>query len=226
MKLSDNTRLILKNFTGINEGLVFVPGKTQKTIDANMTIMATAALEEDFPIKAPIVELAKLIQNIEAFETHNITFEKTRIAITNDSSTKHYSCAYGSEKLIKTPPDKTLPLDSAKNPIELTKEQLVSLLKFANINNLPYISFLGDEKGTHAMAWDPGSVGSSNDEYSKFKITLGTEKYEEKWQETFKTERLVKILSSNYKIKFVSGHLGVFESELKVVYTIAAEKTV
>jgi hypothetical protein len=227
MKLTDNTRLILKNFTGINEGLVFVPGKVQKTIDSNMTIMATATLEEEFPVKAPIIELAKLLQNIDAFESHNIAFEKTRLVITNDANTKHYSCPYGSEKIIKTPPDKTLPLENAKTPIELSKDQLASLLKFSSINNLPFISFSGDEKGTYAMAWDPGSVGSNNEEYSKFRLNLGTNTHKEKWQETFKAERLIKILSSSYKIKFVHGHLGLFEgTDLNIVYTIASEKTV
>lgn len=226
MKLSDKTRTILKNFTGINEGLVFVPGKTQKTIDTNQTIMATATFEENFPAKAPIVELAKLLSNLDVFDSHNISFEKNRIVITNDSNTKHFSCAYGSEKVIKTPPDKSLPLENAKNQVNLSKEQLASLLKFASINNLPYISFVGDETETYAMAWDPGSAGSNNDEYSKFKLTLGTEKYATAWRENFKAERLLKILPSDYRIRFVTGHFGAFESDMNVLYTIASEKTV
>lgn len=227
MKLSDKTRGVLKNFTGINEGLVFVPGKVQRTIDTNMTIMATATLEETFPTKAPIVELAKLLSNLDVFDSHDIAFEKNRIVITNDSKTKHFSCAYGSEKVIKTPPDKTLPLDTAQNPVELSKEQLASLLKFASINNLPFVSFVGDESGTYAMAWDPGSSGSNNDEYSKFKLTLGTEKFKSPWRENFRAERLLKILSADYKVKFVTGHFGIFESEQNgVMYTIASEKNV
>ncbi len=227
MKLSDTTRSILKNFTGINEGIVFVPGNVQKTIDTNMTIMATATFEEKFPAKAPIVELAKLLQNIDAFDSHNISFVKNKIEISDDSNTRYYSCAYGSEKVIKTPPDRTLPLENAKNPIEITKDQLSSLIKFSSINNLPYISFVGDSNGTYAMSWDPGSAGSnSNDEYSKFKLTLDKQPVSDSWKETFKAERLLKVLLSNYKIKFVTGHFGIFESEHKVTYTIASEKTV
>jgi hypothetical protein len=233
MKLSDTTRIILKNFTGINEGLVFAPGKVQKTIDTNMTIMATATLEESFPVKAPIVELAKLLQNIDAFDSHNISFQKNKIEITDDSKSRYYSCAYGSEKVIKSPPDKTLPLENATNEIELSKEQFASLIKFASINNLPYISFVGEKDGNvYAMAWDPTTASSSgsnkteNDEYSKFKLTLAKGDFAQPWRESFKAERLLKILSSDYAIKFVPGHFGLFTSKLNVAYTIASEKNV
>lgn len=228
MKLSQNTISILKNFTGINENIVFVPGKVQKTIDAQQTIMATAVLEEDFPRRAPIVELARLICNLEAIGNHDISFEETRIRITNETQLMNLSGTYGSEKIIKTPPDKTLPTNNAKNNISLAKEQLSSLLKFASINNLPYISFGRDANKIYARAWDPAASNNDNDG-SSFEVILesnASNTSAENWRENFKTERLAKILMSTYKISFVPGHFGIFENEMKVTYIIASEKTV
>jgi hypothetical protein len=224
MKLSDTTISVLKNFTAINEGIIFQPGSTQKTIDPQMTVMAFAEFEESFPKKAPIVELAKFIQNIEAMTDHDIAFETNAIVLSNMAKTMQYSCLYGSEKVIKAPPDKTLPLDDAKNALTLTKEQISLLLKFASINNLPYISFYGDEKGTNAEVWDPEASGPKV-ESPHFTIKLDTNSHSTSWKENFKTERLQKMLSGSYNVKFLPGHCGIFENaSIKVKYIIAAEK--
>ena len=49
MKISDNTKEILKNFSEINPNLMITPGKTIKTISTMKNILATAEVEEDFP---------------------------------------------------------------------------------------------------------------------------------------------------------------------------------
>ena len=49
MKLSDNTKEILKNFSEINPNLKITPGKEIKTISTMKNILATAGVEEEFP---------------------------------------------------------------------------------------------------------------------------------------------------------------------------------
>jgi len=48
MKISENTREVLKNFSTINSGIVVKEGKTFRTISAMKNIMAKATVSESY----------------------------------------------------------------------------------------------------------------------------------------------------------------------------------
>ena len=64
MKLSDNTISILKNFSGINQSLLFKQGNTLKTISVMKNILAEATIEEDFPKDFGIYDLNQFLNGL------------------------------------------------------------------------------------------------------------------------------------------------------------------
>ena len=50
MKLTNDTLNVLKNFSKINSGIQFKKGKTIRTISTGRTVMAQAALNDEFPL--------------------------------------------------------------------------------------------------------------------------------------------------------------------------------
>ena len=46
MKLSNETLSVLKNFASINQGILFKPGKTIRTISTHKNILAEAVVSE------------------------------------------------------------------------------------------------------------------------------------------------------------------------------------
>ena len=67
MKLSDNTKEILKNFSEINPNLLIQPGKVVNTISTMKNILATAGVEEDFPMKKVHLQNLNIILQILLF---------------------------------------------------------------------------------------------------------------------------------------------------------------
>ena len=51
MKLSDNTKEVLKNFSEINTNLKITLGKEIKTISTMKNILATVSVEKTFPTR-------------------------------------------------------------------------------------------------------------------------------------------------------------------------------
>jgi hypothetical protein len=57
MKLSNETVAILKNFGAINQGILFKPGKTLKTVSSHKNILAEVSIKEDIPAEFGIYDL-------------------------------------------------------------------------------------------------------------------------------------------------------------------------
>jgi len=219
MKLSDNTIAILKNFSEISDGIIFVAGTDQKVLSRDNTILAGASFAETFPKNAPIVDLAKFIQNIEATDNHNISFETNWVAISDDAGTQNINYAYGAEGLITKAPDKNLDMTGATTSLSLSKEQIATVLKFANINRLPTLSFGSDGSSNYAEVYD-----AENPDSARFKLKTSPDSDGKVWSQTFKTERLSKIMTTSYVVKFVPDAYAAFESEIGATYIIAAGK--
>ena len=61
MKLSENTLTVLKNFAAINSGVVLNPGKKQKTISPEKSILVEATIEDDIPSEFGIYDLNQFL---------------------------------------------------------------------------------------------------------------------------------------------------------------------
>jgi hypothetical protein len=68
MKLSKETLSVLKNFAGINDGLMFRSGNVLRTCDANKQVMAETTISETIPGNFGIFDLNKFLSVLSLHE--------------------------------------------------------------------------------------------------------------------------------------------------------------
>jgi hypothetical protein len=193
MKLSEHTLAILKNFAGINSGVVLQEGNIQKTINHEQVILFEAQVQDSFPEKVGIYDLNKFLGNISALNNPDLTFD-TNMIILDDGEIKlnYHTC---SPNLIKTPPeDKQLLMKDPDVSFNITAAALQKLLKIAAMNSLPNISVIGLDGGlffkTHELKNDSSNYAS---------IRIGD--YDGKnFIASFKTEYL-RVIPDDYEVE-------------------------
>ena len=71
MKLSDKTLTLLKNFSSINQSILFKKGNSLRTISVMKNILAEATIEEELSIDFGIYDLNQFMNNLNV-----MTFDK------------------------------------------------------------------------------------------------------------------------------------------------------
>ena len=64
MKISDKTLTLLKNFSNINQSILFKQGKELRTISVMKNILAEATIEEDVPKDFGIYDLNQFLNGL------------------------------------------------------------------------------------------------------------------------------------------------------------------
>ena len=217
MKLNERTLTVLKNFAGINSGVVLRKGKVQKTMSPEQTILVEAHLEDDLPEVFGIYDLNQFLGNVTTLSSPDMIFTENSV-IMNDGelSLNYYSC---STNLIISPPEgKDLVMKDADVTFDLSQATLQKMLKLSAMNNLPNISVIG--KGgelrlqTHEVKNDTSNFASIKiGEYTGADFNV-----------SFKTENL-KLIPDDYEVQIKVGGFSRFTNKTKTLkYFIAMEK--
>lgn len=215
MKLSEKTRLILDNFASINEGMLILEGKTQKTMSLSRSILATAVLDEEFPKEVGVYYLPKLLQIISLFKDPDLEFGDKKITFTEGEVSATYT--YCEPSLIKHPPkDKDLPFGEVKVAFTLTKELFASVQKASKILGNPDLVVQGKDGKLLLIVKD--NKNSSADTFVR-EVGEATEDF----TYSFDSESL-KIIQSDYDVQ-IDGRLAKFASkELEITYWAPTQK--
>ena len=136
MKLSDKTLTLLKNFSSINQSILFKKGSSLKTISVMKNILAEATIEEDLPTDFGIYDLNQFLNGLGLHQNPDLDFENEGHVVIREgrSRTKYF---FADPNVIVTPPDKEIALVSEDVSFELSTSQLDKLLKAAAIYQLP-----------------------------------------------------------------------------------------
>lgn len=216
MKLSDYTMTVMKNFSTINTGVVFLKGNIQKTISEDHSIMAEAEFEDTFPSKFAVYDLNHFIGNISALNSPELTFDDKKVTLDDGSlNLTYYAC---SPELIKTPPeDKSLTIQSPNVSFDLSKATLTKLLRIASMNNLPHLSVQGKNGELTLIVHD-----RKDDTCNSAKTSIG-EYSGDDFIATIKTEN-IKLLSDDYTVDIKLPMFARFKSKTrKITYFNAFE---
>jgi hypothetical protein len=217
MKLNERTLTVLKNFAGINSGVVLRKGKVQKTMSPEQTILVEAHLEDDLPEVFGIYDLNQFLGNVTTLSSPDMVFTENSV-IMNDGelSLNYYSC---STNLIISPPEgKDLVMKDADVTFDLSQATLQKMLKLSAMNNLPNISVIG--KGgelrlqTHEVKNDTSNFASIKiGEYAGADFNV-----------SFKTENH-KLIPDDYEVQIKVGGFSSFTNKTKTLkYFVAMEK--
>lgn len=215
MKLSKYTIEVLKNFSRINQSILFKDGNKLRTISVMKNILAEAVLPEEFPKEFGIYDLQQFINGIELHDNPDLDFSSDNYVIIheNKNKTKYF---YSDPNVIVTPPEKSLSLPSEDVCFEISSQQLSHLLKASGVYGLPDLSAIGNGEIVKLVVRD-----KKNDTSNVFSIDVGLTT--NVFTFNFKIEN-IKILPGSYEVVISKKFLSKFSNKDKeLIYWIALE---
>ena len=215
MKLSDSTLSILKNFSTINQSILFKQGSRLRTISVMKNILAEATISEEFPKDFGIYDLNQYLNGLALHNNPELNFEADNYVVIKEgrSRSKYF---FADPSVIITPPEKSIELPSEDVTFDLSTDQLDKLLKAAAIYQLPDLSVVGGDGVVKVLVRD-----KKNDTSNDFSIVVG--ETESTFSFNFKVEN-IKILPGTYSVVVSQKLLSRFTNKNQdLVYYIALE---
>ena len=215
MKLSDSTLSLLKNFSTINQSILFKQGTRLRTISVMKNILAEATISEELPKDFGIYDLNQFLNGLSLHNSPDLDFQEDNYVVIKEgrSRSKYF---FADPQVIVTPPEKEMNLPSEDVTFDLSTEQLDKLLKAAAIYQLPDLAVVGANGVVKIVVRD-----KKNDTSNDFAITVG--ETDKQFSFNFKVEN-IKILPGNYEVVVSSKLLSRFRSKNQdLTYFIALE---
>ena len=215
MKLSDKTISVLKNFSSINQSILFKEGNKLRTISVMKNILAEATVSEDFSKDFGIYDLNQFLNGLSLHSSPELDFANDGYVVIREgrSRSKYF---FADPNVIVTPPDKAITLPSEDVCFELSTDQLDILLKAAAVYQLPDISAVGEAGVIKLVVRDKKNDTSNNHE-----IVVG--ETDSEFVFNFKVEN-IKVLPGTYEVVVSQKLLSRFTSKNHdLTYYIALE---
>ena len=215
MKLSDKTLSVLKNFSTINQSILFKQGTKLRTISVMKNILAEATITEEIPTDFGIYDLSQFLNGLSLHQSPELDFtNEGHVVIKEGRMRSKYF--FADPNVIITPPDKAIDLPSEDVSFELRTEQLDKLLKAAAVYQLPDLAVVGGEGVVKILVRD-----KKNDTSNDFSIVVG--ETDKEFSFNFKVEN-IKILPGTYDVIVSQKLLSRFVSKNHdLTYFIALE---
>jgi len=216
MKLSDKTLSFLKNFSTINQSLLFKQGTKLRTISVMKNILAEVTIDEELPKDFGIYDLTQFLNiNTTLFQSPELDFENEGYVMIREGRQRQ-RFFFADPSVIVTPPDKNLELPTEDVSFELKTDQLDRLLKAAAISQLPDLSVVGENGAVKLLVRD-----KKNDTSNDYSVIVG--ETDKEFSFNFKVEN-IKILPGTYNVVVSSKLLSKFTStNHDLTYYIALE---
>ena len=215
MKLSDKTLTLLKNFSSINQSILFKKGNSLKTISVMKNILAEATIEENLPTDFGIYDLNQFLNGLGLHQNPDLDFENQGHVVIREgrSRTKYF---FADPNVIVTPPEKEITLPTEDVSFELSTSHLDKLLKAAAIYQLTDLAVVGGDGVVKIVVRD-----KKNDTSNDFSIVVG--ETESTFSFNFKVEN-IKILPGTYDVVVSRNLLSRFTCrDYDLTYYIALE---
>ena len=215
MKLSESTLSLLKNFSTINQSILFKQGSRLRTISVMKNILAEATIAEEFPKDFGIYDLNQYLNGLALHNNPELNFEADNYVVIKEgrSRSKYF---FADPSVIITPPEKSIDLPSEDVTFDLSTDQLDKLLKAAAIYQLPDLSVVGGDGVVKVLVRD-----KKNDTSNDYSVIVG--ETESTFSFNFKVEN-IKILPGTYTVVVSQKLLSRFTNKNQdLVYYIALE---
>ncbi len=215
MKLSDKTLSLLKNFSSINQSILFKEGNKLRTISVMKNILAEATIPEDIPKDFGIYDLNQFLNGLGLHNSPELDFKNEGYVFIREGKmrSKYF---FADPNVIVTPPEKAINLPSEDACFELNTDQMEKLLKAAAVYQLPDLSAIGEAGVVKLVVRD-----KKNDTSNSFSVNVG--ETESEFAFNFKVEN-IKILPGTYEVVVSQKLLSRFTSKNQdLTYYIALE---
>ena len=215
MKLSDKTLTLLKNFSSINQSILFKKGNSLRTISVMKNILAEATIDEDLPTDFGIYDLNQFLNGLGLHQHPDLDFTNHGYVVIREGKarTKYF---FADPNVIVTPPEKEITLPSEDVTFELNTSQLDKLLKAAAIYQLPDLVVVGEAGVVKILVKD-----KKNDSSNDYSVVVGETDAEISFN--FKVEN-IKIIHGTYDVVCSQKNLSRFTcKDYDLKYFIALE---
>ena len=215
MKLSESTLSLLKNFSTINQSILFKKGNRLRTVSVMKNILAEATISEEFPRDFGIYDLNQYLNGLGLHNDPELDFANEKYVVIKEgrSRSKYF---FADPSCIVTPPEDSITLPTEDVSFELSTDQLDKLLKAAAIYQLPDLSVEGGDGVVKVLIRD-----KKNDASNDFSIVVG--ETDKTFSFNFKVEN-IKILPGTYSVVCCQKNLSRFVSKTHdLTYFIALE---
>ena len=215
MKLSDKTISVLKNFSSINQSILFKEGNKLRTISVMKNILAEATISEEFAKDFGVYDLNQFLNGLSLHQKPELDFGNDGYVVIREGKmrSKYF---FADPNVIVTPPDKEITLPSEDVCFEVSTEQLDKLLKAAAVYQLPDLSAVGEAGVVKLVVRD-----KKNDTSNDFAIVVGETNCD--FSFNFKVEN-IKVLPGTYDVVVSQKLLSRFTSKNHdLTYFIALE---
>jgi len=214
MKISSETKAILKNFATINSGIKVDSGNQLKTISNMKNILAIATIPETFDKSFSIYNLVEFLGATSLLENPEFNFNDASLSIADADTSLTYF--YASEGMV-TSPEKMITMPQAEINIELSSTLLTELQKAASVLGVNDLILTSDGTKIQMQVTDKKNTTSNT-----FSRVVG-EGNGDTFTMNFKIENL-KVLDGNYSVAVSSKGISHFNNkDLALEYFIALE---
>ena len=218
MKLSDRTVNLLRNFSSINQSILFKQGNQLRTISVMKNILAEANIDEEIPQEFGVYDLGQFLNSLSLFQEPELNFTGESF-VTVKEGKQRSKYFFADPSVIVSPPDKSITLPTVDVEFTLKSAQLDRLLKAAAVYHLTDLSIVGDGKEIKLKVHD-----RKNETSNDFSIIVGVT--DKTFELHFKVEN-IKIVPGTYDVRVSRKLLSEFKSsEYDLTYYIALEPDV
>jgi len=214
MKISTNTRDVLKNFSTINSGIRVKQGNKVETISNMKNILAVATVSEEFQKDFAIYNLPEFLGATSLLEDPDFEFNDASLSIADDSSSLSYF--YASEGMVIAP-DKIITMPEAEISFDISTQLLNDLNKAASV--LGVNDLILESDGTKVTLTVKDKKNTTSNTFSR----IVGEGNGDTYTMYFKIENL-KVLEGSYAVSVSSKGISHFNNkDIDLEYFIALE---
>ena len=215
MKLSNDTREVLKNYSTINANLLVTSGNQIATMSQMKNIVSKATLPDIFESEFAIYDLNEFLSAMSLFDDPELDFGDSSVKISQGGQSLNY---FYSDPTVVTTPKSDITMPDPDAIFTLKQSVFNQVLKASSVLGVPDMVLDVNENGQMNLRVSD----RKNDTSNSFSVEVG-EGGTPNQKFFFKVENL-KLLSGDYEVKVSSKGISNFKNVNKdVEYFIALE---
>lgn len=221
MKLSPNFVEILGNFSTINSGMVFKPGKIIRTMSQNKTILAQAEIEEEFQKEFGIYDLNRMLALISLNKTApELEVENESLVFVGLNGKGRIRQRFTDVKLISAPADKNIAAQKWDVEFTLNHDVFKWIFNVSAILKCPHMVISGEP----GEAMKINAIDIKGEIVDSAFVTLDTVA-DKRFKIVFKNEQ-IKVLPGKYEVKVAKVGISHFiNCDRRLKYWIGIENS-
>ena len=217
MKLGNDTKDVLKNFSTINQNLMVKSGNTINTMSAMKNNVARATIPDTFANEFAIYDLNEFLSALSLFKSPTLTFDEKSVRFNEEGGGSKLTYMF-SDPSVVTAPKTEITMPSVDVEFTFTQDTFSAIQKASSVLGVPDVVLKGIAGGDINLTVTDRKNDTSND----FSIKVG-ESSPSDFTYFFKVENL-KLLSGDYKVEVSQRGISHFINLSKPIeYFIALE---